>query len=54
MIAKVTAPELGKDVKAAEAIISRHNEYKTEIDARIDAFAKFASKGQEIISQVGS
>ncbi|CAG0903884.1 unnamed protein product, partial [Darwinula stevensoni] len=51
MIAKVTAPELGKDVKAAEAIISRHNEYKAEIDARIDAFAKFASKGQKIISQ---
>ncbi|XP_043493138.1 spectrin beta chain, non-erythrocytic 5 isoform X1 [Polistes fuscatus] len=51
MVAKVTAPELARDVPGAEALISRHNEYKTEIDTRKEAFEKFYKTGQELIEQ---
>lgn len=51
MVAKVTAPELARDVPGAEALISRHNEYKAEIDTRSDAFAKFYRIGQGLIEQ---
>ncbi|XP_033210984.1 spectrin beta chain, non-erythrocytic 1 isoform X3 [Belonocnema kinseyi] len=51
MVAKVTAPELSRDVPGAEALISRHNEYKAEIDTRNDAFAKFYKTGEGLIQQ---
>lgn len=51
ILAKITAPELPRDVLGAEAIISRHNEYKTEIDARADAFEKFSAAGNALIDQ---
>ncbi|XP_011150755.1 spectrin alpha chain isoform X3 [Harpegnathos saltator] len=51
MVAKVTAPELARDVPGAEALISRHNEYKSEIDTRQEAFEKFYRTGQELIEQ---
>jgi len=51
MVAKVTAPELAKDVPGAETLISRHNEYKSEIDAREEAFEKFYRTGQGLIEQ---
>lgn len=51
MVAKVTAPELARDVPGAETLISRHNEYKAEIDSRHDAFAKFYRIGQGLIQQ---
>ncbi|KAK2588759.1 hypothetical protein KPH14_001641 [Odynerus spinipes] len=51
MVAKVTAPELARDVPGAEALISRHNEYKTEMDTRKEAFEKFYKIGQELIEQ---
>ncbi|XP_015599750.1 spectrin beta chain, non-erythrocytic 1 isoform X3 [Cephus cinctus] len=51
MIAKVTAPELARDVSGAEALISRHNEYKAEIDTRRDTFAKFYKTGKGLIQQ---
>lgn len=40
-----------KDVPGAEAVISRHKEYKTEIDARSDAFDKFSDAGNALIDQ---
>ena len=49
MVAKVTAPELARDVPGAEALILRHNEYKTEIETRNEAFDKFYRTGQELI-----
>lgn len=52
MIAKVTAPELAKDVKGAEALISRHKEIKAEMDARSDAVTKFREAGDKIIRSV--
>ncbi|XP_044008912.1 spectrin beta chain, non-erythrocytic 5 isoform X1 [Aphidius gifuensis] len=51
MVAKVTAPELARDVTGAEILISRHNEYKSEIDARQDTFTKFYSVGDGLIKQ---
>ncbi|XP_050686605.1 spectrin alpha chain-like [Eriocheir sinensis] len=51
ILAKITAPELPKDVPGAEAVISRHKEYKTEIDARSDAFDKFSAAGNALIDQ---
>jgi len=51
MVAKVTAPELARDVPGAEALLSRHNEYKSEIDTREEAFEKFYRTGQKLIEQ---
>ncbi|XP_063863709.1 spectrin beta chain, non-erythrocytic 2-like isoform X28 [Scylla paramamosain] len=51
ILAKITAPDLPKDVPGAEAVISRHREYKTEIDARSDAFDKFCAAGNALIDQ---
>ncbi|XP_012280338.1 spectrin beta chain, non-erythrocytic 5 isoform X2 [Orussus abietinus] len=51
MVAKVTTPELARDVPGAEALISRHNEYKAEIDTRKDAFDKFYKTGKSLIHQ---
>ncbi|XP_076681486.1 spectrin beta chain, non-erythrocytic 5 kst isoform X2 [Andrena cerasifolii] len=51
MVAKVTAPDLARDVPGAEALISRHTEYKAEIDTRNEAFDKFYKTGQELIEQ---
>ncbi|XP_015429631.1 PREDICTED: spectrin beta chain, non-erythrocytic 5 isoform X2 [Dufourea novaeangliae] len=51
MIAKVTAPELARDVPGAETLISRHSEYNTEIETRNEAFDKFYKTGQELIEQ---
>ncbi|XP_023313664.1 spectrin beta chain, non-erythrocytic 1 isoform X1 [Trichogramma pretiosum] len=51
MLAKVTAPELARDVAGAEALISRHNEYRAEIDTHDDAFSKFYEDGQKLVQQ---
>ncbi|XP_043484059.1 spectrin alpha chain [Leptopilina heterotoma] len=51
MVAKVTAPELARDVSGAEVLISRHSEYKAEIDTRNDAFNNFSRTGQDLIEQ---
>ncbi|XP_031782461.2 spectrin beta chain, non-erythrocytic 1 isoform X3 [Nasonia vitripennis] len=51
MVAKVTAPELARDVPGAEALISRHNEYRAEIDTHDDAFSKFYKTGQALVQQ---
>lgn len=50
MIAKITAPELANNVAAAEALLDRVREHRTEIDTRKDAFDSFYQNGQRIIS----
>lgn len=52
MIAKVTAPELAQDVAGAEALLSRHQEHRAEIDSRNDAFTSFYATGKILINQV--
>ncbi|KAK7068041.1 Spectrin beta chain, non-erythrocytic 5, partial [Halocaridina rubra] len=51
ILAKVTAPDLPRDVPGAEAVISRHKEHKAEIDLRTDAFEKFSVAGNALIDQ---
>ena len=51
MRAKVTAPDLPKDVASSETIISRHDEYKVEIDSRETAINKFSDEGNVLIDQ---
>ncbi|XP_054271663.1 spectrin alpha chain, non-erythrocytic 1 isoform X2 [Macrosteles quadrilineatus] len=51
MIAKVTAPDLAQDVAGAEALISRHQESRAEIDSRSDAFTAFYATGRQLINQ---
>lgn len=51
MIAKITAPELAHNVAAAEALLDRVREHRTEIDSRKDAFDHFYENGQRIISE---
>ncbi|XP_071454610.1 spectrin beta chain, non-erythrocytic 5 isoform X3 [Hetaerina americana] len=51
MLAKVTAPDLARDVPGAEALVNRHNEYRSEIETRTDAFDKFYATGNALIGQ---
>ncbi|KAL7032840.1 hypothetical protein ACKWTF_007407 [Chironomus riparius] len=51
MLAKITAPELAKDVKGAELLIARIKEHQTEIDARNEAFNKFYKAGEKLIME---
>jgi len=50
-IAKVTAPELAKDVAGAEALISRHREYRKEIDGRQETVDSFSLRGKTLIRE---
>ncbi len=49
MKAVIGADELAKDVNGAEALLERHTEHKSEIDAREDSFALTASAGQQLL-----
>lgn len=49
MKAVICADELAKDVNGAEALLERHAEHKSEIDAREDSFAATASAGQMLL-----
>lgn len=48
-MAKITSAELARDVHEAEMTLTRHNEYKTEIDSRHEAFVKFYQAGRKLI-----
>ncbi|XP_058129165.1 spectrin beta chain, non-erythrocytic 1 [Anopheles coustani] len=49
MLAKITAPDLAKDVAGAEALIGKIKEHRTEVDARKDAFEVFNRTGRKLI-----
>ena len=51
MQARITADDLAKDVSGAEALISRHKENKTEIDARVKDITRFTQKGKALIAE---
>lgn len=46
MLARVTAPELAADVAGAEQLLARHQEIRTEIDARQEDFTNFYKTGE--------
>jgi spectrin alpha len=50
MKAVISADELAKDVNGAEALLERHAEHKSEIDAREDSFKATADAGQILLN----
>ncbi|VEL10488.1 unnamed protein product, partial [Protopolystoma xenopodis] len=50
MYALVSSDELAKDVTGAEALLERHREHRTEIDARAPTFQKFEAFGRELVN----
>lgn len=50
-LARVTAPDLARDVSGAEALLARHGELRAEIDSRSDAFEAFYDSGAKLIKQ---
>merc|ERR550519_2033747 len=49
MKAVIGADELAKDVSGAEALLERHQEHKSEIDAREDSFRATAEAGKMLL-----
>lgn len=45
----IKADDLAKDVPGAEALLERHNEHKTEIDAHEDSYHSAVSSGENLI-----
>ena len=51
MQALVSSDELAKDISGAETLLERHQEHKTEIDARAPAFNLFDSFGRQLLAR---
>lgn len=49
-VARITSDDLARDVAGAEALLTRHRETRTEIDARADSFARFVATGEAIVA----
>ncbi|XP_040260713.1 spectrin alpha chain, non-erythrocytic 1 isoform X6 [Bufo bufo] len=47
----VSSDELAKDVTGAEALLERHQEHRTEIDARAGTFQAFEQCGQQLLAR---
>ncbi|XP_035236243.1 spectrin alpha chain, non-erythrocytic 1 isoform X2 [Anguilla anguilla] len=47
----VSSDELAKDVTGAEALLERHQEHRTEIDARAGTFQAFEQFGQQLVAR---
>lgn len=50
MLAKITSPDLAKDVEGAEALIVKIKENQSEVDARQEPFERFYKAGRKLIS----
>ena len=51
MQALVSSDELAKDTSGAETLLERHQEHRTEIDARASAFNTFDSFGSQLLAR---
>ncbi|XP_039432326.1 spectrin beta chain, non-erythrocytic 1 isoform X2 [Culex pipiens pallens] len=49
MLARITAPDLAKDVAGAETLIAKIKEHRTEVDSRSEAFETFYKTGSKLI-----
>ncbi|KAH9498945.1 hypothetical protein Btru_003975 [Bulinus truncatus] len=49
MMALVSSDELARDVTGAEALLERHQEHRTEMDARAGTFQAFELLGQQLL-----
>ena len=50
IIQQISSDELARDVPGAEALLERHHEHRSEIDARSGAFQTFEDFGNELIN----
>ncbi|XP_037875798.1 spectrin alpha chain, non-erythrocytic 1 isoform X1 [Bombyx mori] len=50
-LARVTAPELSRDVPGAERLVARHDDIKSEIDSKDEDFNKFYSDGEKLVRE---
>ena len=50
MIAKITAPDLSRDLTGAELQVATHGEYESEIQTRLEAVERFTRSGNELIA----
>ncbi|XP_040070142.1 spectrin beta chain, non-erythrocytic 1 [Ixodes scapularis] len=48
--ARITSDELARDVAGAEALLARHGEHRSEMDARADSFKRFLMAGEQIVA----
>lgn len=46
----MSSDELANDVTGAEALLERHQEYRTEIDSRAGTFLNFESFGNQLLN----
>ncbi|KAK7084558.1 hypothetical protein SK128_027361, partial [Halocaridina rubra] len=51
MLNKITAPHLPLDVAGAQLLCDRHNDYKTQMDARKEEFGAFEVKGRSLCKE---
>lgn len=51
MTATINSEVLAKDVAGAEALVRRHTEYRSEMDARLPMVEEFSRKGREMVRQ---
>jgi spectrin alpha len=51
MQALVSSDELAKDTNGAETLLERHQEHRTEIDAKSAAFNAFDSFGGQLLAR---
>lgn len=51
MQALVSSDELAKDTSGAEALLERHQEHRTEIDAKAATFNAFDSFGGQLLAR---
>lgn len=51
MLAKITSPELARDVEGAEMLIVKIKEHQAEVDAREETFEVFYNAGNKIIKE---
>lgn len=49
LIAKITAPDLARDVAGSELQLAVHAEYKKELEARTESLDDFVKDGRELI-----
>lgn len=50
IIQQISSDELARDVPGAEALLERHHEHRSEIDARSGAFQAFEDFGNDLIN----
>ena len=50
VVLSVSSDELANDVTGAEALLERHQEYRTEIDSRAGTFLAFESFGNQLLN----